>query len=732
MNTQGVSIVIPTLNEAGSLAELCERLEVTFSHTGMRHELIVIDDHSDDDTVEVAEQLAQQYPVRVYLKEGTPGKAQSLLEGFARTKYGIVGFIDADLQYPPEAFGEMFDAIVAGYDVVTANRVTHEEPAVRVLMSKLFTYFFVRLLHGLPFDAQAGMKLFRKDVLQEMTLAPTPWTFDLAFLVKAHANGRYLTSVDITFHTRKAGKSKVKLLSSSLEIMKEAVRLRFARRRPATINALGDHPTLGAGIAYRQKRFITHTTLPHHVSAVETFAPWQKIGLALGVAIMALGLVVNPLGTVMIAVAGITLVYFLDVFFNLYLVKKSLTSPPEIQIPTSVLENMDEASLPIYSILCPLYKEAKVLPGFLKAIEALEWPKKKLDVILLLEEDDEETLAVAQGHPLPSYVTLLIVPHSEPKTKPKACNYGLIYARGEYVVIYDAEDVPDPWQLKKAYYAFGHVGPEVRCLQAKLNYFNHDQNLLTRLFTAEYSLWFDVMLTGMQTINTTIPLGGTSNHFRTADLMSLEGWDAFNVTEDCDLGTRLFRWGYKTAVIDSVTLEEANSRLKNWIRQRSRWLKGYLQTYFVHMRHPWQFVRENGWHALAFQFIVGGKVLFILINPIMWLMTIGYFVAYSWLAETIELLFPTVIFAMAAFSLIFGNFLQFYYYMIGCAKRQQWHLMKYVYLLPVYWLITSVAGYVAVYQLLRKPHYWEKTHHGLYVEPLQAQTHETLTAHSTP
>jgi len=163
-------------------------------------------------------------------------------------------------------------------------------------------------------------------------------------------------------------------------------------------------------------------------------------------------------------------------------------------------------------------------------------------------------------------------------------------------------------------------------LQAKLNYFNPRQNLLTKLFTAEYSLWFDMILPGLQSIETFIPLGGTSNHFRRKDLLELKGWDPFNVTEDCDLGIRIFKEKKKTAIIDSVTLEEANSDLGNWLRQRSRWIKGYIQTYLVAMRHPVSFFREHGIHALIFQLLVGGKTAFVFINPLLWLATISYFV----------------------------------------------------------------------------------------------------------
>src|SRR6185437_2445894 len=197
----------------------------------------------------------------------------------------------------------------------------------------------------------------------------------------------------------------------------------------------------------------------------------------------------------------------------------------EITATEEEIKSLKEKNLPVYSILCPLYKEAHVIPQFLEAIKKMDYPKEKLDVMLLLEEDDTHSIETVKKMELPLFVRTIVVPHSLPKTKPKACNYGLSHAKGEYLVIYDAEDMPDPLQLKKALIGFGKTGREVVCLQAKLNYYNPHQNLLTRFFTAEYSLWFDVTLTGLQAANTSIPLGGTSNHFRTNDLKSLEGWD---------------------------------------------------------------------------------------------------------------------------------------------------------------------------------------------------------------
>ncbi|GAB4027962.1 MAG: hypothetical protein Fur0011_7080 [Candidatus Microgenomates bacterium] len=470
---------------------------------------------------------------------------------------------------------------------------------------------------------------------------------------------------------------------------------------------------LGAGVTFKKNHFVTHSTLPHHISALKTFVPWQVTVISTLVIALGWGFVVEPINTLIALTATLSFIYLIDVLFNLYVTLKSLHFPPEIIATSDELARIKDKDLPIYSILVPLYKEANVLPEFIRSMDLLDYPKNKLDILLLLEEDDTEAIKKVQELDLPKHYRTIIVPHSYPKTKPKACNYGLAFVRGEYVVIYDAEDKPEPLQLKKAYLALSQSHNIIGCVQAKLNYFNSGDNLLTRFFTAEYSLWFDVILPGLQSIKTTIPLGGTSNHFRTQLLRDLHGWDAFNVTEDADLGTRLFNAGYQTAIIDSTTLEEANNNFRNWVRQRSRWLKGYMQTYLVHMRRPFTLFKKQGIHALLFNLIVGGKIAFILINPYLWIMTISYFVLYAKVGAFIESIYPAVVFYMAATSLLLGNFIALYNYMIGCAKRGHWELIKYVLLIPLYWLAISYAAAIALTQLITKPHYWEKTLHGL-------------------
>lgn len=712
-----ISIVVPTFNEEGNVEELTAKLNSALLDCGFIYEIIFVDDNSIDLTRQKIAALASIYPVKLLIKKGKKGKAYSLQQGFAHSKYQNIAMIDADLQYPPGALSKMALQL-KNADVVVANRKQYKDSSVRKVLSSTFRFVFGRALFGLRHDIQSGLKVFKREVVETVRFTPSSqWTFDLEFLHRAHQAGFSIQNFNIVFSKRRNGESKLHFIKQTFEIGANALTLRAKRIHPAHIPPYENGSMLGAGIGYKKKKYITHTTIHHHTSALRTFTLSQKLIIILLFINILLGIYLSPIITLQIIVALLSFIYFIDVFFNLFVILKSLSFPQEITSSDEEIKALENKDLPIYSILCPLYREAHVIPQFMDAINKLEWPKEKLDVLLLLEEDDKETIESVGKMNLPSFVRTLVVPHSMPKTKPKACNYGLSHAKGEYLVIYDAEDIPDPFQLKKAFLGFKKVSTNTICLQAKLNYYNPHQNLLTRFFTAEYSLWFDVTLTGLQSINTAIPLGGTSNHFRTASLREVKGWDPFNVTEDADLGVRLFRQGYKTAMIDSTTLEEANSRFGNWLRQRSRWIKGYMQTYLVHIRESGVSVKgQGGVHSLIFQLLIGGKIAFVLINPLLWLATFSYFALYAYVGPQIEALYPSVVFYMAITSLVFGNFLFLYYYMIGVAKKGQWNLMKFVFLIPFYWLMISIAAVIALYQLILKPHYWEKTVHGFHLQ----------------
>lgn len=419
---------------------------------------------------------------------------------------------------------------------------------------------------------------------------------------------------------------------------------------------------------------------------------------------------VNPL----IVLIGICIFYYIfSMFFKLDLVFSALNYKL-MKFSDEEIKKLDDRKLPYYSVLIPLYKEKEVLNQLIAGIKKLDWPKNKLDVKLLLEADDKETVDAVKHHNLPPYFEIVVLPDSYPKTKPKALNVGLTKVKGEYLVLYDAEDMPESDQLKKAYLSFQRLPEKYACVQAKLNYYNKDQNWMTRLFTSEYASWFDLYLPGLLAKDYPIPLGGTSNHFKTAVLRKVGAWDPYNVTEDCDLGLRIYRRGYKTSVIDSTTWEEANSQMHNWVRQRSRWIKGYIQTALIHLRHPVRAFREFRLkNFVAFLFFIGGTPITPMLNLFFWILTVLWFATH---ALWIQALFPPAIFYPALFSLIVGNFLFVYLAMIGCVYRGFYDLVKWSLFSPIYWLMMALGGFKAFWQMLYIPHYWEKTKHGLHLK----------------
>jgi cellulose synthase/poly-beta-1,6-N-acetylglucosamine synthase-like glycosyltransferase len=349
------------------------------------------------------------------------------------------------------------------------------------------------------------------------------------------------------------------------------------------------------------------------LSAQRVVSRGQGASIAATFALSMIALLFWPLATTAVFIAAMTLLFIAGTFFRVLL--SWLGGLPR-KAPDAVLQ--DDPALPVYSILVPLYREAKIVPDLLRALMSLAYPRDKLDIKIIVEADDVETVAACAHHSATYPFDLICVPASLPRTKPKAVNYALRYARGDYLVIFDAEDRPEPDQLLKAIAAFRNASREVACLQARLAFHNQDR-WLTKSFAIDYFTWFGSLLPGLERLNVPMPLGGTSNHFRTAVLREIGAWDPFNVTEDADIGLRLAQLGYRTAMLDSTTWEEAPERVDIWIKQRSRWLKGYMQTWLVHSRNTHSLIRQVGLGGfLSFQLFIGGAVLSALINPILW------------------------------------------------------------------------------------------------------------------
>jgi cellulose synthase/poly-beta-1,6-N-acetylglucosamine synthase-like glycosyltransferase/glycosyltransferase involved in cell wall biosynthesis len=677
-----LDIIVPCHNVASRLPNLLAEIGRASSSAGWEYSVFLINTCSSDNLKDTVSWLSTYYPISYYNLPQVDGVSSAVSQsiGFTSSEYVLV--INPEYSVSPELFVSLIDNLESFHVVVVPPKAN--SPAV----------LFHRNLWG--------------------HISPLWFTKNGFVAPLLHIASELGSPVSVLNDPRfTSGFSVTGLVGSFFQTL----RMKLTSHQVYPVPPGEPNSDQGSGVIYRGRRFITHSSLPRQESALDTLWPWQKVFLFFLLVGVFSSFALFTHSFLVVLIGLVTAIYFLDAGFSFFLVLRSLHQFPEIGFPRPILDALDPVTLPVYTLLCPLYKEAEVLPDFLRSLERLDWPKNKLEVLLLLEKDDLVTQKAASDIKLPGYVRVVIVPPSQPRTKPKACNYGLSLAKGEYLVVYDAEDQPDPLQLKKAYLAFQQLPADIACLQAKLNYYNPHHNLLTRLFTAEYSLWFDVTLPGLQSLNTFIPLGGTSNHFRIAALRQLHGWDAFNVTEDCDLGSRLFARGFRTAIIDSTTFEEANSSLKGWVRQRSRWIKGYIQTFLVHNRNPVKLFREHGIHSLVFELVVGGKIAFSFLNPLLWLTTVCYFLFRPLIGSYIESLYSPVVFYPAVFCLVVGNFLFLFYYMVGCARRGQWDMLRYIFFTPWYWLIVSIAAFKAGLQLISRPHYWEKTVHGLHLKP---------------
>jgi cellulose synthase/poly-beta-1,6-N-acetylglucosamine synthase-like glycosyltransferase len=391
-------------------------------------------------------------------------------------------------------------------------------------------------------------------------------------------------------------------------------------------------------------------------------------------------------------------------------------------IPHHQCQQLPNNHLPTYTLLIPLKNEVAVASNLIDHLRRIQYPSDKLDIKIITEVNDTKTQQSIldnlhqqhPGHPDTVIFDLIKVPLGSISTKPRSLNFAIQFATGDMCVIYDAEDRPDPYQLKKAYLTFLEHQLNTLCVQGKLNYYNPHQNLLTRFFTIEYSFWFDVLLPGLQAWRIPIPLGGTSNHFLTNNLRQIGLWDPYNITEDADLGWRLSRLGYQTAMMNSYTLEEANSRLWNWIKQRTRWQKGFLITLLVHLRTPRAMWRELGpWGTFSSIIIFTTNFFLPVINPLLWLVFLlwitSIFTNYNLLPFTI----PSYLYLITTINLFFGNGAYLLTHLAGVIKSKKYELLPLVPLLPLYWFLISFASYRAIWQIFFAPFKWEKTQHGL-------------------
>lgn len=376
---------------------------------------------------------------------------------------------------------------------------------------------------------------------------------------------------------------------------------------------------------------------------------------------------------------------------------------------------------PCVSILVPLFDEPDIAARLIARIARLDYPPELLDVLLCIEAEDTMTAAALAAAPLPPFMRVITVPAGPLKTKPRALNFALPFCRGSIIGVYDAEDAPDPDQISRVVHRFHERGPQVACLQGRLDFYNARRNWLTRCFTIEYAAWFRVMLPGLVRLGVPIPLGGTTLFFRRAALESLGGWDAHNVTEDADLGLRLARHGYRAELIETDTFEEATCQPRAWVKQRSRWLKGYMVTWAVHMRQPRRLWRELGPRRFwAVQVLFLGTITQFLLAPLLWscwLLALGLPHPLSGLPAPLLWALTGLFLASEAVNIATG--------LIGVVATRHRGLMLWVPTLSLYFPLGALAAAKGVWELIGRPFYWDKTAHGHHTPDTDSPSERT-------
>ncbi len=445
------------------------------------------------------------------------------------------------------------------------------------------------------------------------------------------------------------------------------------------------------------------------VPQAESCRTWPKLHRApraMTALVLALVLVLVAPVAAGIVLVGFSLVSLLMIVaLKLAAVLAALREPPP---PTGPPAAGDDPSV---SILVALYRESDIAGRLVRRLARLDYPADLLDVILAVEAGDHLTRDALAAAELPPWMRIIVVPEGEVRTKPRALNHALDHARGVIVGVYDAEDAPEPDQLRKVVAHFRAAGPQVACLQGVLDYYNPRTNWLSRCFTIEYAGWFRLILPGIARLGLVVPLGGTTLFFRRDILERLGGWDAHNVTEDADLGIRLARHGYRTELVATVTAEEANCRLFPWVKQRSRWIKGYVMTWAVHMRDPGLLWRQLGPRAfLGFQIMFLGTIAQFLLAPLMWtLLLVPFGIDHPLLA-----VMPAGAFWIMAAVFLLSEAANLTVGIVGLGRTRHRMSAWWVLAMKLYFPLATLAAYKAMIELATHPFYWDKTTHGLF------------------
>lgn len=706
-----VSVVVPAAGDRRYLKGCFERVDAALRDSGYAYEILVVDDYSRDGTDAFVRTYEGRLPVRLIGKRGPKGRATSIKEGLDQALGSIVVLLDPDLQFPRDSLLEMIGRLQES-DIVVASRAKYPFLAYAVF-SRVYRWIFGRVLLSVSADVRSGLKIFRRSLLDSLRFDPefdARLGFDATLLYHAKRAGWKIESVKVhyarpMFHHGVWGavSSRSALALSIISIkLSHLSRLFFPFLYPpepleyfeAGFTNINDYLFLAP-----EQSAKGHLTREVYFQIVYFFI--AAVGYFWFIYLLT--------GRVFAWVFffHIAVIQFALVIFKFYVVWITFRLPPQ---PAKMLRQEEMVNLPVISVILPVYKEKEVIPQLCKRMMEMQYPVECLDFIFIFESGDDETMQAFLDHHPPAHFKGLVSPDVKPKTKPKALNVALRETKGDLVVIFDAETLPDPDQFLKVVAAF-RADPRLDYIHCRIDVYNPNVNWITRMYTAEFAFFYNFFLPGLATIHSPTPISGHSVYFRRDQLIKIGGWDAYNLAEDCDIGIRMFRKGYKnTTVLDSFSWEQSTTNFRDWLKQRTRWMQGFVQTSMVNMRFPVLLWKDLGGfrNMLMFMFHVPGGVFLNGLNLAQWGMLIFWYVTKD---PVIQSVFTDVLLYLSVFSFFVANIFFTYFNLIGCFLRRYYSIVPTAIMSPLYWLMLSLATARAILRFFRQESTWDKTYH---------------------
>lgn len=710
-----VSIILPVHNQRAVLGDCFERIKKAMDVAGYAYEIIVVDDASTDGTAAFVEGTATEYPVQLIRNEKSRGRSAMVKQGLDLSAGELIVLFDVDMLYSPQLLAEMIRELGQA-DIVIANRKHYQTALWYAVLSRLYRWFFGSVMLFVSTDLRSGLKVFKRSLLEPLRFAKdydARVSFDIFLLYHARRAGWVVKSLDVSFDRRTHDLGPA-FFASRAGVGWAIVRLRISHLSTMLFPFLyppAPAEYFSAGFTnVNDYLFLTPTQSAKGHVTKETVSFVLVLIFVFTTVLFASSYALR-LPVIVVGAATISLTYIGLMSFKLWMMIVAMRNR---QVP-STQEELDAMSVddcPVISMLIPLYKEGEIIPQIFRYLLEFDYPEEKLDIIFIFESTDTETAdAFLAMNPPPRFKALLS-PDVQPKTKPKAMNVAFKEAKGDIIVIYDAEVLPEKDQPKKAALML-KKHPEAMYLHSKMDVYNETANWLTRLYTGEFSYFYDFFLPGLVKCGYPLPISGHSTYFRREVIERVGAWDAYNVAEDCDIGIRIFRKGFGSGMIlESYTWEQSTTTISTWVRQRTRWIQGFIQTSIVQLRYPLLLKRElKGWkNFIVFLILVPGNVSLNIMNIFQWAMfglwhfTHAPFLQDAYVGWTLYL---------ATICFLAGNFLFTFFGMYALYERKHYSTVPWSLLMVVYWIMLGVATIRSSLHLFLHPHKWDKTTHTL-------------------